>query len=112
MPSASFSGEESTITSSRADDVVTIVVVGEIDLANAHELDAELQQAEATDAKSIVLDLAAMTFMDSTGASTVFFASMRSSADSNRLRITRPPGAVMRTLEVAGLADALPFSSE
>ncbi|MET0749523.1 MAG: STAS domain-containing protein, partial [Solirubrobacterales bacterium] len=44
-----------------------LAVHGEIDLANAGLLDAELERAEETDAEEIVLDLSGVEFIDSTG---------------------------------------------
>lgn len=101
--------DQLTITSWRDGDIHTIALTGEVDLANANEVDAELLRVEATDAPAIVLDLSSVTFIDSTGVRVLVFAHTRSRTDSNRLRITRPTGAVLRVMEIAGLIGVLPF---
>jgi anti-sigma B factor antagonist len=98
------------VRSQRDGDVHTIALAGEMDLSNAGEVERELRLAEATDAKTIVLDLSALQFMDSTGIRLLIAADARSRADSCRLRLTRPPAAVARVLCIAGVDTLLPFA--
>jgi len=98
-----------TVRSQRDGDVHTIALTGEMDLANAGEVERELQQAEATDAATILVDLSGLTFMDSTGIRLLIAADARSRADSCRLRLTRPPARVSRVLCIAGVDELLPF---
>ena len=100
---------ELTISSQRTGDTHTITLAGELDLMGAGPLAAELQRVEATDARVIVLDLSALTFMDSSGLRVLVLAHKRSQAGLGRLVITRPNGAALRIVEVAGLLDTLPF---
>jgi anti-sigma B factor antagonist len=99
-----------TISSERDGDRHTIRLLGELDLANADELQHELERAEASDAQSIVLDLSGLTFMDSTGVQLLLRAHARSRADANRLMLLRGPATVHRVLELTGVATLLPFS--
>ena len=46
---------------------MTLAAYGEIDMATAPELDAALVRAEESDAAQIILDLSAITFIDSCG---------------------------------------------
>ena len=80
-----------------------------MDLSNAGEVERELLHAEATDATTIVIDLAGIGFMDSTGIRLLIAADARSRADSRRLRLTRPPAPVFRVLCIAGVDGLLPF---
>ena len=98
-----------TLRAWREDDVHTIALAGEMDLSNAGEVERELRQAEATDARTIVVDLSELTFMDSTGIRLLIGADARSRADSGRLRLTRPPARVFRVLCIAGVDEILPF---
>lgn len=72
-------------------------------------LEAEVRRAEATDAKRIVIDLSAVTFMDSSGLKSLLQAQARSQADSNRLRLVRPPRRVQRVFELTNTEGLLPF---
>lgn len=98
-----------TLRSHRTGDVHTITLVGEIDLSNAGEVERELLHAEATDAGAILVDLAGLQFMDSTGIRLLISADARARADGARLRLTRPPAQVFRVLCIAGIDELLPF---
>lgn len=80
------------LRSGREHDTDVIALVGELDLANAADVEAELLRVEATDAHAIVLDLSGLTFMDSTGIRMLVVSYSRARADSNRLTIIRPTG--------------------
>lgn len=88
----------------------TISVQGELDLANADVLEHELIRVEGTDALSIVVDLSALTFIDSTGVRLLISAHARSRADSNRLTLLRGPSSVQRVFELTGVLNILPFA--
>lgn len=98
------------MTSERAGHVHTIALAGELDLASAAEVEAELRRVEATDAEAIVLDLSRLTFIDSTGIRLVVTADARSRADANRLSLLRGPAAIQRVFTITGVADRLPFA--
>jgi anti-sigma B factor antagonist len=98
------------ISSERDGDVHTIALHGELDLATADEVDRELRRVEGTDARSIVLDLTGLSFMDSTGIRVILSADVRSRADANRLRLVHGPTAVRRVFELSGVVDLLPFA--
>jgi len=99
-----------TLHSERDGDTHAITVSGELDLASAPDLEAELLAVEATDARTIMLDLVGLQFIDSTGLRLLLNAQARSRADSNRLVLLRPTDGVFRVLEIAGLANRLPFA--
>ena len=48
-------------------DAVKLAPRGEMDLATADVVDRELQKAEASDARRIILDLSGVEFIESTG---------------------------------------------
>jgi anti-anti-sigma factor len=98
-----------TLHSQREGDVHTITLTGEMDLSNAGEVERELLHVEATDAGTILVDLSNLAFMDSTGIRLLIAADARSRADSERLRLTRPPAQVFRVLCIAGVDGLLPF---
>jgi anti-anti-sigma factor len=98
------------ISSERDSDVYAISVSGELDLATAGSLQRELERVEASDARSIILDLSGLTFMDSTGVRLLLNAHARSRADADRLTMPRGSPAVQRVLQLTGVIDLLPFT--
>jgi anti-anti-sigma factor len=82
---------------------------GELDLASADEMDRELRQAEASGAPTVVVDLAGLEFIDSTGIRLLLEAHRRSQTNRHGLALTRGSDAVQRTLEVCGLVRHLRF---
>jgi hypothetical protein len=121
-----------TILSEREGDIHTIGLSGELDLATAEGVRAELDRVEAGDARSIVLDLSGLTFMDSTGVGgggggargggagaerargvggrVLGRPHLRSTADSERLTLLRGQAAVQRVLQLSGVDVLLPFA--
>ena len=87
-----------------------IRVTGELDLSVIGVVDREMERAEATDARRIVLDLDELEFMDASGVRLLLHLRERSQANGRRLRITRAGAPqVQRVLEVTGVGDLLPF---
>jgi anti-anti-sigma factor len=103
---------ELTVRSDRDGDVHTICLTGELDLASAADVQRELERVEATDAAAIVIDLAGLSFMDSTGVRLLINAHVRSRNDSDRLTLLRGPAAVQRILELSGVEALLPFADD
>ena len=80
---------------------------GELDLENSTTLDHWLEQAEASDAAEIVLDLSQLAFIDSTGLKSILIAANRSQQDHNRLGVLRGTGQVARLLELTAIDQSL-----
>ena len=97
-----------SMTSEREGDVHTLSLTGEIDLANANDVDRELRRIEETDAAVILVDLAGVSFVDSTAIKVLIGAAARSQS-ANRLLLDSPSPAVLRVLHIAGVADLLPL---
>ncbi len=77
--------------------VHTISLAGELDLlANSHDVEAELIRVEATDASTILLDLAGLTFMDSTAIRLLITAGPRGSVVT-----PKPSARALGPLDVA-----------
>ena len=98
-----------SLVSEREGDIHTIALTGELDLANAPELDRELRRVEATDAEVILVDLWGVSFMDSSGMKVLVTAAARCRA-RNRLVLQCAPPGVLRVLRLAGVADVLPLA--
>lgn len=91
---------------------VTVVATGEMDMANASTLAAELERVESEGADSITIDLSELEFIDSTGIAVLVAAHQRLNSDATRLRLVPSQASgVQRVMDVTGLAKELPFVS-
>lgn len=86
------------------DDGVGIAVAGEIDLATAPELDSHLDFDK--DGSVVVLDLADVSFMDSTGLRSVVRAHEDAAASGKRLAVVASD-SVRKLLDLTGLTERL-----
>jgi anti-anti-sigma factor len=98
-----------SVTSKREGDVHTIGLIGELDLATAAEAEQQLTRAEAG-ATSIVLDLSALTFIDSTGIRMIVAADARARANSHCFRLLRGSPRVQRVFEISGIEKIVGFA--
>ena len=98
------------VTVQRYDSVATVAVSGELDLATAPRLSAAA--AEHGDAKLLVLDMTATTFIDSTGVTALLHADRRSARSGSRLVVVAGDGAVRRVLELCQLDGRLTLVSD
>jgi anti-sigma B factor antagonist len=90
------------------DDVVLVVVEGELDLCAAPAFEESLVKVGASEAASIVVDLDRVSFMDSAGLHLLLQFSL-SEANRDRLALTRGSAQVQRLLEVTDLGRYLSF---
>jgi anti-anti-sigma factor len=87
----------------------TLAVSGELDLANAGTLEAELRRA-AEDGEQIVLDLRGLEFIDSTGIAVLVATHRRLNDGASRVRLVHSDApAVRRVIQITGLESELPF---
>lgn len=83
----------------------TLSLAGDLDPATAPELDARLQDLIADAAvSSVVIDLAEIAFMDSSGLRVLVAASAALGERSGSLVLRNPSTNIRRVLEVTGLA--------
>jgi anti-anti-sigma factor len=92
------------------DGAVRIEVEGELDMATAPELEDMLRRQIGA-GNRVVLDLAAVTFIDSTGLHTIVSALNGSGEDGLSVSPTLPH-QVQRVLEITGLDTVIPVASE
>lgn len=83
-----------------------VVARGEIDVATSEVFGRCVAEALERDPK-LVLDLAEVTFMDSTGLSVIVRAYQASGQVREGIVVRSPCAAVQRTLEVSGIAQLL-----
>ena len=92
---------DSRLTDGRA----VVVLRGELDLATGAPLADELQSLMAAGASSVVVDLAGVTFLDSTGLGTLLEA-RRLGAE---LSLRNPQGRVRRLLDLVMIDGLVPI---
>lgn len=94
-------------------DGVRVMPRGELDLATAPEMEAEILPALAQ-GRDVILDLSELTFMDSTGVRTIVTARQAATESGARLLVVRPPSdsAVSRVIEISGIAEALGIAED
>lgn len=103
---------ELLMRSQRDRDMHAISLTGEMDVANAGDVERELIRVETTGAATIVVDLSDLTFLASTGIRVLIVADARSRNNGHRLSLRRPPEHVQRVLRICGIADRLPFDDQ
>lgn len=96
-----------TIASRVEADEVTLTVCGEIDLASAPALEGAFRDAERSRPSRIVLDLAALDFIDSTGIHLLIHAQQRADAEGRQLVLTHVPAHTQRLFRLTGLSASL-----
>ena len=87
---------------SEGSDPVTIAATGELDAASAETLAAALGQARERSAE-VVLDLAGLTFIDSSGLRVVAAEHVTSGESGTAFRIVGATDRVRRIFEMTGL---------
>lgn len=103
-PNNSPEGEniDPTITTTRGESTTTVVVTGEIDLANAAQLSAAGLDAVAAAPAELVIDLRAVTFMDSSGLGHLTRVLRAAPSTPARILISHPRVAAL--FRVTGMA--------
>jgi anti-anti-sigma factor len=91
---------------------VLVVASGEIDLATSPHLRAELRKEEAQ-APNVVLDLRAVTFIDSSGLGVIVGQQKRAQEEGRKFSIAVDrTTAVQRILDLSGLIQILDVVSD
>ena len=88
-------------------EVHLLTVSGELDVATHEALIEELERAETSDAKPILLDLSRVTFIDSTGVRLLVQAHRRLAEIGRRLRVSLGHGLVREVVELAGVMEVI-----
>jgi anti-anti-sigma factor len=100
-----------TVTIGRSRDTVTVTPVGELDLATAPLVADHVDALASGDIGHLVLDLAGVTFMDSSGVALLLGVWRRAARESWTLTIANTPSSALDVLGTCGLLDVLPFGA-
>lgn len=80
-----------------------LVATGELDLATVEILEAAVDRAISAGFNRIVIDLTAVSFMDSTGMRALLVTSQRLEEENGTLGVVLTGGPVARALAVTGV---------
>lgn len=84
-----------------------VAIAGEVDVATVPRVSAALEAEPAASAGAIVVDLAGVTFIDSTGLGALVKLEHALAARAGRLAIACPEGPARLLFDVTGLAEQL-----
>jgi anti-anti-sigma factor len=87
----------------RIDGMTTLYVSGEIDLSTRDQLRQPLGALDGT----VIVDLAAVTFIDSSGIGVLAFQHGRLAEDGGRLTIREPSPIARHALEIVGMGEII-----
>jgi anti-anti-sigma factor len=99
-----------SVTVGRHRDTVTVAPAGELDLATAPLVADHLDALAGGAPACVVLDLGAVTFLDSSGVALLLGIWRRAGQEGWELSIANTPPAALGVLELCGLLDVLPLS--
>ena len=83
-------------------DGICVAVAGEVDAYTAPQMKAALLEAVSRH-RSVAVDLAAVTFMDSQGLAALLRARQEAESRGGSLRLERVPGRVLKVLRITAL---------
>ena len=88
-------------------DACILALTGELSLADASALERRLEQVLAMNTATIVVDLAGVEFIDSTGLSVLVRAQQQASERGMELGVANPNAQAARLLSLTGLEERL-----
>jgi anti-sigma B factor antagonist len=87
--------------------LAVVTATGEIDFDTAPELRVALYAAVDAGAGRVVVDMAGVTFVDSSGLSALVGAQKRMRGSESDVVLVGPPAVVERLLAITGLTDSI-----
>jgi anti-sigma B factor antagonist len=102
-----MSAELSFTTNSMGGDVEMIALTGEIDYYTGPRLERAVTELLDGACRGVVVDLADVSFLDSTGVNILLVAHKRLSRSGGRLAVVCPNPAVGRVFDLLSLRDLL-----
>ena len=108
LPIRKASVPEETVTSvEHAGDTVTVSLRGEVDVLTVDQVRMALSDALAARPRQIVVDLAELSFIDSTGLGALVFGFQRARDLGIGFRLARPGRRVHQVLMLSGLLEVV-----
>ena len=89
--------------------VVVIALPAEIDMANADRVGLQLGSAMEPGVRTVIADMTATTFCDSSGISMLVRAYKQAAGNGTELRLVVPAAVVLRSLTLVSIDHLLPI---
>ncbi len=89
------------------DQKAQLIVKGEIDVSNAPELRETIHEILDGTCESLLIDIAQVSYIDSTGIGVLVGAKHRAAEDSVAFEVLNPQPNVLRVLTLLGMVDDL-----
>jgi anti-anti-sigma factor len=106
-------GARCQVETSRAAGSACLAFFGELDVSCARRFGDILEKATADGVEDLVIDLRAVTFLDSTGLVLLIKADTLAREEGFHLHIVRSPTEIVRAVfEVSGIDTLLPLTDE
>jgi anti-sigma B factor antagonist len=83
---------------------ITVALTGEVDISNEAALGVALAEVVSMNAARIAIDLAGVSYLDSSGIRCLLNTAKHAEAAGSELVVRRPVGIVLRVLEICGVA--------
>jgi anti-anti-sigma factor len=97
-----------SVSTQRSDDALRLRVAGEIDLSNIEALQAEVASAvESGEARLVVVDLAEVSFLDSSGIGALLKGRRLADDAGKGFRVEGAQGMVREVLTITGVWEHL-----
>ena len=96
-------------SSEPATTVAEVALTGELDLSTYEQAHEQLVECERSRPQLLIIDLATLEFMDSTGVRLVLQADQRARDQGRRVAIRLGSGSARRVFQTLGLLDTLAF---
>ena len=91
----------------RENRTAVLIPTGELDLSSAPELEAELERAWQSQVEAVIVDLRAVSFMDSTGLRVILNANQTARAKDVQLAIVDGSDQVRKLFDLTGVSETL-----
>ena len=88
-------------------DIATVALQGEVDVLTVDQVRVAISDAIATRPRAIVVDLADLSFIDSTGLGALIFGFQRCRDAHIAFRLARPTRGVHQILVLSGLLEVV-----
>ena len=108
-PVAASDHGQLTLRTEHLGGVSTITLWGELDIASAAVLEAEVMVAQQLGARSITIDLSGLDFLDTSGLEAILAAHARCMRHGRELTLLRGPAQVQRIFELTRTRRSLAF---
>lgn len=92
-----------SLSTTRDADTIVVRIAGDVDLSTVAELDRAVHAAVEAGPAGVVIDLAAVTFIDSAGINTLLKSRRLADERDRRFRVANATGVVRDVLDLTGV---------